>query len=88
MRDNPSLRHVPIAVGGSADKRGVISTANYSARRFGVHSAMSTAMALKPCPQLKVLPGRMALYREVSLHIRQIFSRYTKWIEPLSFESC
>ncbi|OCQ51616.1 DNA polymerase IV [Photorhabdus australis subsp. thailandensis] len=86
MRDNPSLRHVPIAVGGSADKRGVISTANYPARRFGVRSAMSTAMALKLCPQLKVLPGRMALYKEVSLHIRQIFSRYTQWIEPLSLD--
>ncbi|RAW96688.1 MULTISPECIES: DNA polymerase IV [unclassified Photorhabdus] len=86
MCDDPSLRHIPIAVGGSADKRGVISTANYPARRFGVRSAMSTAMALKLCPQLKVLPGRMALYREVSRHIHQILSRYTEWIEPLSLD--
>ncbi|WP_338803293.1 DNA polymerase IV [Xenorhabdus griffiniae] len=86
MRDNPSLRNIPIAVGGSADRRGVISTANYPARRFGVHSAMSTATALRLCPQLKVIPGRMAHYKEVSQHIRQIFSRYTELIEPLSLD--
>lgn len=86
MRDNPSLRDIPMAVGGSADRRGVISTANYPARRFGVRSAMSTAMALKLCPQLKVIPGRMASYKEVSQHIRQIFSRYTELIEPLSLD--
>ncbi|AYA39552.1 DNA polymerase IV [Xenorhabdus nematophila] len=86
MRDNPSLRNIPIAVGGSADRRGVISTANYRARYFGVHSAMSTAVALKLCPQLKVIPGRMAIYKEVSQHIRQIFSRYTELIEPLSLD--
>ncbi|MDR0219104.1 MAG: DNA polymerase IV [Enterobacteriaceae bacterium] len=86
MRDNPSLRDIPIAVGGSADRRGVISTANYPARRFGVHSAMSTSMALKLCPQLKVISGRMAHYKEVSQHIRQIFSRYTEWVEPLSLD--
>ncbi|EKT59414.1 DNA polymerase IV [Providencia sneebia] len=86
MRDNPSLRNIPIAVGGSADHRGVISTANYEARRYGVHSAMSTAIALRLCPTLKVIPGRMALYKETSLHIRQIFSRYTDLIEPLSLD--
>ncbi|WP_237386655.1 DNA polymerase IV [Xenorhabdus sp. Sc-CR9] len=86
MRDNPSFSNIPIAVGGSADRRGVISTANYLARHFGVHSAMSTAMALKLCPQLKVIPGRMALYKDVSQHIRQIFSRYTELIEPLSLD--
>ncbi|MTC28320.1 DNA polymerase IV, partial [Providencia alcalifaciens] len=62
MRDDPSLRNVPLAVGGSADRRGVLSTANYEARRYGVHSAMSTALALKLCPHLKVVPGRMAVY--------------------------
>ncbi|PHM64638.1 DNA polymerase IV [Xenorhabdus stockiae] len=86
MRDNPSLRDIPIAVGGSADRRGVISTANYPARRYGVHSAMSTSMAMKLCPQLKVISGRMAYYKEVSQHIRQIFARYTELIEPLSLD--
>ncbi|TFZ52522.1 DNA polymerase IV [Serratia proteamaculans] len=86
MRDDPSLRDIPLAIGGSAERRGVISTANYPARRYGVHSAMSTAMALKLCPHLKLLPGRMAAYKEASLHIREIFARYTPLIEPLSLD--
>ncbi|QHA86445.1 DNA polymerase IV [Serratia rhizosphaerae] len=86
MRDNPSLRDIPLAIGGSAERRGVISTANYPARRYGVRSAMSTAMALKLCPQLTLLPGRMAAYKEASQHIRQIFARYTSLIEPLSLD--
>ena len=86
MRDDPSLRDIPLAIGGSADRRGVISTANYPARRYGVHSAMSTAMALKLSPHLTLLPGRMAAYKEASLHIREIFARYTPLIEPLSLD--
>lgn len=86
MRDNPALKDLPIAVGGKASSRGVICTANYPARRFGVHSAMSTATALKLCPHLKVLPGRMALYKETSAKIRQIFLHYTSLIEPLSLD--
>ncbi|ANS41351.1 DNA polymerase IV [Serratia inhibens] len=86
MRDDPSLRDIPLAIGGSADRRGVISTANYPARRYGVHSAMSTAMAFKLCPHLRLLPGRMAAYKEASLHIREIFARYTPLIEPLSLD--
>jgi len=86
MRDNPSLRDIPIAIGGSEKQRGVISTANYPARKFGVHSAMSTAMALKLCPHLTVLRGRYDAYKEASAHIRDIFSRYTALIEPLSLD--
>lgn len=86
MRDNPSLRDIPLAIGDSADRRGVISTANYPARRYGVHSAMPTATALKLCPHLTLLPGRMAAYKEASLHIREIFARYTPLIEPLSLD--
>lgn len=86
MRDDPSLRDIPIAIGGSHLKRGVISTANYPARKFGVHSAMSTAMALKLCPHLKVIAGRFDAYKEASSHIREIFSRYTALIEPLSMD--
>ena len=86
MRDNPSLRNVPIAIGGSLDRRGVISTCNYPARRFGVRSAMSTAHALRLCPDLVLVPGRMAEYKAVSDHIREIFSRYTSLIEPLSWD--
>ncbi|MGL9720063.1 DNA polymerase IV [Symbiopectobacterium sp.] len=86
MHDNPRLRDIPLAIGGSADRRGVISTANYPARRYGVHSAMATATALRLCPQLKLLPGRMEVYKATSRLIRDIFSRYTTLIEPLSLD--
>ncbi|MFN3238010.1 MAG: DNA polymerase IV [Pseudomonadales bacterium] len=86
MRDDPSLRGIPLAVGGASDRRGVISTCNYEARAFGVHSAMATATALRLCPDLKVIPGRMAHYQAVSKQIREIFSRYTEIIEPLSLD--
>jgi DNA polymerase-4 len=86
MRDDPSLRGVPIAVGGASDRRGVISTCNYEARKFGVHSAMATAYALRLCPQLKVLSGRMSHYQVISKQIRAIFHRYTEIIEPLSLD--
>ncbi|WP_039055430.1 DNA polymerase IV [Enterobacter sp. Bisph1] len=86
MRDNPALRDIPIAIGGSRVKRGVISTANYPARKFGVRSAMPTAMALKLCPHLTLLPGRFDAYKEASQQIREIFSRYTSLIEPLSLD--
>ncbi|MEL4015690.1 DNA polymerase IV [Dryocola clanedunensis] len=86
MRDNPALRDVPLAIGGSTQRRGVISTANYPARKYGVHSAMATATALKLCPHLTLLPGRFDAYKEASTHIREIFSRYTTLIEPLSLD--
>ena len=75
MRDDPRLRDIPLAIGGSSDRRGVIATANYPARRFGVHSAMSTAKALLLCPHLKVIPGRMELYKTTSRHLHAILAR-------------
>ncbi|MGB2260406.1 MAG: DNA polymerase IV, partial [Porticoccaceae bacterium] len=54
MRDDPSLLHLPIAIGGKSDRRGVIATCNYKARQFGVHSAMPTGHALRLCPDLVV----------------------------------
>jgi DNA polymerase-4 len=86
MRDDPALRNIPLAVGGAADRRGVISTCNYIAREFGIHSAMATAYAQRLCPELKVIPGRMAHYQSVSKQIRAIFKRYTQIIEPLSLD--
>ncbi|XTZ37557.1 DNA polymerase IV [Salmonella enterica] len=86
MRDNPALCDIPIAIGGSRVQRGVISTANYPARKYGVRSAMPTAMALKLCPHLTLLPGRFDAYKEASAQIRDIFSRYTSLIEPLSLD--
>ncbi len=86
MRDNPSYRGRPLAVGGHEKQRGVLSTCNYEARKFGIRSAMPTGQALKLCPNLLVVPGRMNVYKEVSQKIRAIFSRYTDLIEPLSLD--
>ncbi len=86
IRDDPSLRGKPIAVGGSASRRGVIATASYEARKFGVHSAMASATALKRCPELILIPGRMSVYREASRQMQRIFSDYTDLIEPLSLD--
>ncbi len=86
MRDDPSLRGRPVAVGGSSDKRGVISTCNYEARRYGVHSAMASAHAKRLCPDLIIVPHRMAMYREASSVMRQIFLQYTDLVEPLSLD--
>lgn len=86
MRDNPNYRNRPLAVGGHERQRGVLSTCNYEARKFGIRSAMPTAQALKLCPQLLVVPGRMDVYKETSRHIRSIFERYTSLIEPLSLD--
>lgn len=86
IRDNPSLKGKPIAVGGSASRRGVIATASYEARKFGVHSAMASATAVKRCPQLILIPGRMSVYREASKQMHEIFADYTDRIEPLSLD--
>ena len=86
MRDDPSLRFRPIAVGGHVEQRGVISTCNYEARHYGVHSAMSSAMARKLCPDLIILPHRMDAYRAASLQMRHIFYDYTEMVEPLSLD--
>ncbi|ABM03167.1 DNA-directed DNA polymerase [Psychromonas ingrahamii 37] len=86
MRDEPSYRGIPLAVGGSELQRGVISTSNYEARKYGVRSAMATAHALRLCPHLTVVPGRIQVYKEISAQIRAIFERYTHLIEPLSLD--
>lgn len=86
IRERPDLADKPVAVGGSAEHRGVISAANYVARQYGVHSALPTATAMKRCPDLILLRGRMDLYSEVSQQIQNIFARYTPLIEPLSLD--
>lgn len=86
MRDNPDYTDIPLAVGGPAQSRGVISTCNYIARRFGIHSAMPTAQAFKLCPSLTLVQGNMAHYKEISGQIRAILDRYSNKIEPLSLD--
>ncbi len=86
MREQPGLAELPVIVGGSAQARGVVAAANYAARKYGIHSAMPVAQALRLCPKLVRLPVRMALYAEVSKQIREIFQRYTPEVEPLSLD--
>jgi DNA polymerase-4 len=86
MRDDPALRGKPMAVGGSADRRGVITTCNYEARAFGVHSAMASATALRKCPHLILVKPRFDAYREASAVMRDIFFDYTPLVEPLSLD--
>lgn len=86
QRDRPELQGHPIAVGGSPSGRGVVMTASYEARKFGVRSAMPSARAITLCPQLIFVRPRFEAYKEASHHIREIFSRYTDLIEPLSLD--
>ncbi|WP_111412076.1 DNA polymerase IV [Billgrantia lactosivorans] len=86
MRDNPALREVPLAIGGSAEGRGVIATCNYPARAYGIHSAMPTARALRLCPHLTLLPGDFDRYREASRQLLAIFHELTPLVEPLSLD--
>jgi len=86
VRDRPSLRGKPVGVGGARDRRGVLTTCNYEARKFGVRSAMPTFMALQRCPNLIVLPTRFDVYRRDAAIIRGILHRFTSLIEPLSLD--
>ena len=86
VRDRPSLRGKPVGVGGARDRRGVLTTCNYEARKFGVRSAMPTFMALQRCPSLIVLPTRFDVYRREAAVIRGILHRFTPLVEPLSLD--
>lgn len=83
--DNPDLRGKPVIVGGIAG-RGVVSSASYEARKFGVHSAQSMATAMRLCPRGIFLPVRMTRYAELSDRIFDIFRRFTPLVEPLSID--
>ncbi len=85
QRDNPNLQGKPVAVGGS-EARGVVAAASYEARKFGVRSAMPSVTAKRKCPELIFVPHRFDVYKQVSAHIREIFSRHTDLIEPLSLD--
>ena len=86
VRDRPSLRGKPVGVGGARERRGVLTTCNYEARKFGVRSAMPTFMALQRCPNLIVLPTRFDVYRREAAMIRGILYQFTSIIEPLSLD--
>lgn len=87
MRDNPRLDpSQPIAVGGRPGGRGVISTCNYPARKYGVRSAMSTHEAIRRCPHLIFAPSHYDSYKKEGYAVREIFKDYTDLIEPLSLD--
>ncbi|MFD0941281.1 DNA polymerase IV [Pedobacter boryungensis] len=87
QRDFPEYRGKPLVVGGSPEGRGgVVATASYEARKFGIHSAMTSKKAQQLCPYAIFVRPRFAAYKEVSQKIREIFSRYTDLIEPLSLD--
>jgi DNA polymerase-4 len=86
IRDDPSLRGMPVAVGGEPGKRGVIATCNYEARKFGIHSAMASVTAKRMCPDLIIIPPSKNKYNAASKQIHAIFRDYTLLIEPLSLD--
>ena len=83
-RDNPELKGKPVVIGMGA--RGVVSAANYEARKFGIHSAMPVGRARRLAPHAIFLPVDMARYQEVSGHVMEIFHSFTPWVEPISLD--
>lgn len=86
QRDNPELKGKPVIIGGSVESRGVVSTASYEARKYGVHSAMPMAEAHRLCPDGVYLPVDMQKYRLVSHQIMDIFHRFTPEVEAISLD--
>ncbi|MDQ0121638.1 DNA polymerase-4 [Pseudomonas lini] len=86
LLDAPHLNQHPVAVGGTASERGVISTANYIARKFGVKSGLATATAQRMCPDLVLLPVRFEAYEAITRKLDEIFRRYTDKVEFLSLD--
>lgn len=86
IKDRPHLTNKPVAVGGKASQRGVLTTCNYVARKYGIHAAMPTKKALELCNDLVVLPVDIEKYRKVSRDIFKIFKCYSKKVEPVSID--
>jgi DNA polymerase IV len=86
QRDNPKLRGKPLIVGGMPDSRGVVSTCSYEARKYGIHSAMSSARAYKLCPSALFIHPNFEKYQYASKQINEIFHQFTDLVEPLSLD--
>jgi DNA polymerase-4 len=86
VRDDPSLAGKPVVIGSPPNRRGVVSTASYEARRYGIHSAMPSSEAFRLCPHAVFLPPDMPRYEAVSADMFRIFDRYTPFVLPLSID--
>ncbi len=86
QRDFPQYRNKPVVVGGDPDTRGVVATCSYEARKFGIHSAMPCARAMRLCPNAIFVRPRFELYRQISQQIRDVMFSYTDLVEPLSLD--
>ncbi|GCF08763.1 DNA polymerase IV [Dictyobacter arantiisoli] len=86
QRDHPEWRGKPLVVGGDPNRRGVVATCSYEARRYGIHSAMAAQQAYQRCPHAIFIRPRFDVYHAVSAQIMQIFHSYTELVEPLSLD--
>jgi DNA polymerase-4 len=86
IRDDPTLEGKPVVVGGAADQRGVVAAASYEARKYGIHSAMPMAQAVRRCPDLVRLPGDPAKYAQVSAQVFEVLERHSPLVEPISLD--
>ena len=86
QRENPKLKGRPVVVGGRPDQRGVVASASYEARSYGVRSAMPTSTALKMCPGAELIQPRISFYKEVSSKVLELFHEITSIVEPLSLD--
>lgn len=86
QRDFPKLRGKPLIVGGDPQRRGVVATCSYEARKFGIHSAMACSTAKRKCPSAIFVKPRFSVYKEVSIQIQEILRKYTQIIEPLALD--
>jgi len=86
QRDHPDYRGKPLVVGGSPNERGVVAAASYEARKFGIHSAMPSRVALAKCPSLIFVKPRFDVYRAISRQIHAIFEQYTDLVEPVALD--
>lgn len=86
QRDNSQYKGKPLAVGASPIQRGVVAAASYEARKFGIHSAMPSKLAVAKCPNLIFVKPRFEVYRAVSIQIHDVFKRYTDIVEPVALD--
>ena len=86
VRDNPAYKGKPLIVGGDPNSRGVVATCSYEARKFGIHSAMASAVAYRLCPHAIFVHGRYEVYSQISKQIRKIFDDYSNLVEPVSID--